>query len=60
MNQKEAESIAYEIYKLLDGEINGPGQAAVVANMAIDMCNNLLNEHPKINEKYDWWKEGLT
>jgi len=58
MNNKEAEDIGYEIYRFFKDtdELSGVDAAMEIANQASDVFHRLLSDHPKIKEKYLWWK----
>ena len=59
MNKKEAEDIAYLIWKYYDlvDNIGGVDITVPLANMAEDIFQEILQSYPKVKERFDWWSE---
>lgn len=55
MNKKEAEDIAWELYKVLeDAEtVSGKDRGGEIANSAMDSIHNIIRDNPKIKKEID-------
>ena len=62
MNNKEAEDIAYEIYQFFEdaNNLSTLDASVLIANDASETFHRILDKHPKIKEKYFWWKTPTT
>ena len=57
MTQKEAEDIAWELFKLESTfEIKGVDSVICIANQAQDTLDNIIEKHPKIKHELEKWR----
>lgn len=59
MNQREAEAIAWELYKVQDclETVTGTDSMSEVVNTAMDSMYNILEKHPKIKSEFNKQKD---
>ena len=61
MNKKEAESIAWELYKLHETfSVGGPDATMIIANQANDILERIIETYPKIAVAFEKWKSTTT
>lgn len=58
MDQKEAEEIAWELYKVQDclETVSGKDGMSEVGNIALDSMYNIIEKHPKIKIEFNKWR----